>query len=275
MAVDGHFHIQCVRAASQWSTRRLTQSDLGSFVVDLTTAWTNETIVPVGGRPLSNPTAMRPSRQPLLYYDAVHDVVYRWAGWPYDQSLLGPDQNFPEGDDFPTTLWSFEAGSNTIDWKQGANVSTNASSSVSNGPFAAAVAYSNSTYFSLGGNIGLANVRNMTVLPGLVTQDFETQTWSNASFELYAQTQFRTQARAVFVSIFGTEGYLVVVGGENPVTETSWYATGYAMADMADITLYDVGTGVWYRQTATGDVPPPRSEFCVAGAASSAGTFEL
>lgn len=243
---------------------QLMQTEPGTYVVDLTAPWTNETVVPVGGQPTVSPSNMRPSRQPLLYYDAIHSTVHRWAGWPYD------------GDDYPTTLWSFPAVSGTVDWTQGANVSSNASSSVSSGPFAAAIAYSNTTYFNLGGNIKATNAEaDMTVLPGLVMQDFDTQTWSNISFELYAQTQFRTEARAAYVPNFGSKGYLVAVGGENPVTEASIYETGYEMADMTDITLYDVATGDWYQQTATGDVPPPRSEFCAVGAASQEDTFEL
>jgi hypothetical protein len=34
---------------------------------------------------------------------------------------------------------------------------------------------------------------------------------------------------------------------------------------MSNITVYDVHSDTWYYQTATGDVPPPRSEFCAAG----------
>ncbi|KAK4496356.1 hypothetical protein PRZ48_012336 [Zasmidium cellare] len=242
---------------------QLMKAEPGTFVVDLTTSWTNETVVPVGGQSIDPPTGMVGSRQPLLFYDAVHNTVNRWGGWPY------------RGDDYPSTIWSFEASSGSVDWQQGTNVSDE-STAISTGPFAAAVAYSNTTYFSLGGNIKANNTgTDITVLPGLVAQDFDTQTWSNVSFELYAQTQFRTHARAAYIPNFGTEGYLVTLGGESTVTEAGVYTGGNALADMADITLYDVAAGTWYQQTATGVVPPPRSAFCAVGAASVDNTFEL
>lgn len=206
---------------------------------------------------------MRASRQPLIFYNAMQNTVNRWGGWPYD------------GDDYPSTLWSFELNSGSVDWKRGANASANASGVVS-GPFAAAVAYSNETFFSFGGDVKAKNPEpDMTVLSGLVMQDFSSQTWSNVSFEIYAQTQYRTHARAAFAENFGEAGYLIAVGGENPVTEESVYQTGNAMADMAEITLYDVASGAWYQQKATGEIPPPRSEFCAVGVASRSDTFEL
>lgn len=45
---------------------------------------------------------------------------------------------------------------------------------------------------------------------------------------------------------------------------------------MSVITMYDIASGTWYTQTATGDIPPPRSEFCAVGAAGNNGSsFEL
>lgn len=49
----------------------------------------------------------------------------------------------------------------------------------------------------------------------------------------------------------------------------SIYETGNAMADMSVITLYDVASETWFTQEAPGDIPPPRSEVCAVGAASS------
>ncbi|KIW94417.1 uncharacterized protein Z519_04393 [Cladophialophora bantiana CBS 173.52] len=48
------------------------------------------------------------------------------------------------------------------------------------------------------------------------------------------------------------------------------------MRDMAEIVLYDVSAKKWYIQRATGDIPPPRTEFFTVGKASSDGkTYEV
>ncbi|EXJ93853.1 hypothetical protein A1O1_02246 [Capronia coronata CBS 617.96] len=212
---------------------------------------------------------MRLVRQPILFYDKPNNVVRRYGGWPY-----GPV-------DFDSEVWSFEAGSTVVNWVNNTSgdidPATNGLSLDSQGPFASANAFSDSTFFNLGGNIiDPDSLPNMTVLSGLVTQDFSSTTWSNQSTDLADQSGFRTQARAVHAPNFGDGGFLVVVGGEAPPTEASVYETGSAMVDMSVITLYDIATATWFTQEATGDVPPPRSEFCAVGAASSDGRyFEL
>ncbi|EXJ91966.1 hypothetical protein A1O3_00516 [Capronia epimyces CBS 606.96] len=208
-------------------------------------------------------------RQPLLFYDKPNNVVRRYGGWPY------------EAVDFDSEVWSFEPGSSVINWVNNTagdvTPTNNGLSLDSQGPFASANAFSDSTFFSLGGNImAPGDFPNMTVMAGLVTQDFASTTWSNKSAELPTQSKFRTEARAVHVPNFGEEGFLVVVGGEAPPTEVSVYETGFAMVDMSVITLYDIANDTWFTQEATGDIPPPRSEFCAVGTPSSDGQyFEL
>jgi hypothetical protein len=143
--------------------------------------------------------------------------------------------------------------------------------------FAAATTYTDSTFYSLGGNVvpAMAGLPNMNVLQGLVSQDFSSTKWSNATTNIPNQNQYRTQAKAVHVTNFGDKGYIVYVGGESPPVEASLYESGTYMVDMATITLYDITSGTWFTQTATGDIPPPRSEFCAVGAASADGLFEM
>lgn len=201
-------------------------------------------------------------RQPLLFYDKARKKISQYGGWPYETTA------------FPSELWSFPAGSSAVDFKNETSPSTDGLSSSSPGPFAAAVAYTDSMFYSLGGNIVAPNaLPDMTVLSGLVTRDFSAESWSNSTVNIPDQSKFRTQARAVFVPNFGGKGFFVVVGGEAPPTQDSSYETGTAMVDMSVITLYDIETGTWYTQTATGDIPPPRSEFCAVGSASSNGQY--
>jgi len=206
------------------------------------------------------------ARQPLLFYDAVHGTVNRYGGWPYDWDM-----------GYPSTVWSFVAGSAEMEWKQGSNASSRGLSEKSPGPFAAAHAHSDKTFFSLGGSFDPDAAQfPETVLSGLVAQDFAQGTWSNYSTTSGGQALHRTQARAVLSPNFGSDGFLIIIGGEAPPTESSAYNEGRSMVEMSAITLYDIANKVWFVQTAVGDVPPIRSEFCAVGSPSGDGkTFEL
>ena len=242
----------------------LTYPEPDTFVIDLTQSWTNQTLI--AANRTTQPPNMRAVRQPVLYYDAVNNMIRRYGGWPYSQ-----------GDDIstsmPSELWSFEAGSTTIEWTQNTDPSANGLPSDSLGPFAPAYAFSNSTLYCFGDVALLYDLPNMTVLSGLVTQDFSSQTWENNTAQIPNQSPFRTESRAVFVPNFGDQGFLLVVGGESPPTEASFYQEGDWMVDMSIITLYEIATEAWYTQRATGDIPPPRSVFCAVGSASSDGQY--
>lgn len=214
---------------------------------------------------------MRRVRQPILFYDETQNVIRRYGGWPYD----APSGSLPE--DMPSELWSFPAGTQNSDWVEDTSPTANGLSSTSPGPFAPAVAFSDSKFYAFGGNIiKLSALPNMTVLSGLVAQDFESGRWDNVTASIPNQSPYRTQAKAAFVPNFGDQGFIVTVGGESPETEESFYEEGKFMTDMSTITLYDIASGAWYTQTATGDIPPPRSEFCAVGATSTDGsTFEM
>ena len=209
-------------------------------------------------------TELQYVRQPLLFYDKPRNKISRYGGWPYEES------------DFPSILWSSDAGTNNVNWKNETPPATDGLSADSPGPFASAHAYTNTTFYNFGGNVVTPNaLPNMTVLSGLVTRNLVAEDWTNSTTNIPNQSQYRTQARMVHAPKFGTEGYLVVVGGESPPTEASFYETGSSLVDMATITLYDIGSGTWFTQTATGEVPPPRSEFCAVGSTSTDGYFEL
>lgn len=213
---------------------------------------------------------MRTLRQPQLYYDKAENMIRRYGGWPYagNESLAVA---------MPSEIWSTPAGVQSVNWTLDVSPANSGLSSDTLGPFAPATAFSDSKFYSFGGNVFKpAALPNMTVLSGLVMQDLASDRWENATASVPAQDPYRTQAKGLIVPNFGDQGYFVVVGGENPPTEESFYELGTFMADMSVITMYDIASGTWYSQKATGDIPPPRSEFCIVGAASSDGSsFEM
>ncbi|KAK5058536.1 hypothetical protein LTR84_010799 [Exophiala bonariae] len=247
----------------------LTIPELSTFIVDLTTSWTNQSVLPTSTA--LEPDTMRRVRQPILFYDATQNVIRRYGGWPYD----APNGALP--DDMPSELWSFPAGTKDSNWVVDTSPIANGLSSSSPGPFAPAIAFSESAFYAFGGNVFKpAALPNMTVLSGVVTQDFSSQRWDNVTTNIPNQSQYRTQAKSVFVPNFGDKGFIVTVGGESPETEESFYEEAKFMTDMSTITLYDIASDTWYTQTATGEIPPPRSEFCAVGVNSSDGSsFEM
>lgn len=142
-----------------------------------------------------------------------------------------------------------------------------------NPTFGSAFTASNENFYSLGGvQSGVTN----TSLAGLLTYTSNTNTWNNLSSAGATPSGFSVQAEAVFMPNFGNAGLLAILGGDSPSNQTYVYEEGVALVQMDNITIYDPDTGIWYHQTATGQIPPPRSEYCAIGAApADNGTFEM
>jgi len=63
----------------------------------------------------------------------------------------------------------------------------------------------------------------------------------------------------IYVANWGNRGILIAVGG----------------SDMQTVHVYDIDKERWYDQTATGDLPETRQDFCIAGAPSNNHTYEI
>ncbi|OAG35070.1 hypothetical protein AYO21_10743 [Fonsecaea monophora] len=239
------------------------QSFWPTISVDLSQSWTNVTVYIANN---SEPDPDMPHRRwPATWYDDATGKVYRYGGWGYNST------------DWTTDLWSYKPGGRTIYWSQEVSPVTNGLSFGSNAPFSSAWTVGNSKLYSLGGAISNGAIRDPNfIVPGLVTRDSSTGRWSNSTTNIPDSSPYFTQAKAEFASNFGQEGFMVVVGGANPSRQAFEFQQETSLRDMADIILYDVSTGEWYVQRATGDIPPPRTQFCTVGKASSDGkTYEL
>ncbi|KIW26325.1 hypothetical protein, variant [Cladophialophora immunda] len=204
-------------------------------------------------------------RAPATWYDESTGRVYRYGGWAYNST------------DWTADLWSYQPGGLTIYWSEEVTPATDGLSYGSNAPWASAWAVGNSTLYSLGGSISNGeSVYPNTIVSGLVEHYPSSETWSNSTTDIPNSSPYFNQAKAEFASNFGQEGFVVVVGGTNPSEQAFTFEQDTSLRDMADIVLYDVSTKKWYVQRATGDIPPPRTEFCTVGKASSDGkTYEL
>jgi hypothetical protein len=104
---------------------------------------------------------------------------------------------------------------------------------------------------------------------GLTTFDFQKTSWSNDSSFGYSSNGYGVLGEAQFTPIFGQEGVLVVLGGSIPSNQTFQYDTGLDLVDMSHVSLYDVSSGHWHVQTASGDIPSPRTQFCMTGVSAA------
>lgn len=218
------------------------------------------TIATVNARNISKPAAMTAVRRPTLWFDPRSNLVMERGGWAYN-----PDASY--------FLWSF-----TPDGKGGAEWSLDQSSSAAqqlSATFGSAFTASTTSFYSLGGAIpGALNTTSAPPNPygfaaseGLISYDFVSSSWINSSSFGGTQAGYSVQGQAVVMPDFGKAGLLAFLGGDSPPNQTYEYEVGAALIDMSNITIYDIDSNTWYYQTATGSVPPPRSEFCAVGLA--------
>ena len=123
------------------------------------------------------------------------------------------------------------------------------------------MAYGPDNAFVLGGNDPFNNV----LIPGLVEYSFGNRSWSNSSASGYSRHGTVQNGAMHYVPPFGPGGLFVVLGGENSTD----------LKDFGTVSVYDPVSQTWFNQTTTGNMPNPKKEFCVAGIASTVGTYEM
>lgn len=75
---------------------------------------------------------------------------------------------------------------------------------------------------------------------------------------------FSVQGQAVYVPVFGKEGVIIFIGGDAP-TSHDWFP-GSSSVSMTEITIFDIYSGKYYSQQATGpEIPIQRGLFCAVG----------
>ncbi|KAL8860880.1 MAG: hypothetical protein Q9178_002635 [Gyalolechia marmorata] len=107
-----------------------------------------------------------------------------------------------------------------------------------------------------------------TLQPGLLQYDMRARRFTNSSATSFSTNGTGLQGQMHFIPSFGPNGLFLILGGDKFSNVTNKYS-------FAEIKLYDAATHRWYNQTASGNVPRGRQDFCVAGVNSTEGTYEL
>jgi hypothetical protein len=240
--------------------------DQGTVWVDLSESWSNATLVFHWSIPPVDLIVVRPN----MWYNPDDDRVYMWGGWPYNYS-------------YSSNLWSFTPWSNkSVEWEIAPSPAINGLGEGAIAPFGGAFVASNRAFYSLGG-VNASNAYGSApeqeddslAVQGLVEYDFASGSWNNDSTTDATQSGYTIQASAALAPNFGKAGFLVFIGGAIPNTQTFIFEGNAQLASMSVITLYDLESKTWYHQSATGDTPPGRVEFCSVGAASREDSFEM
>lgn len=184
----------------------------------------------------------------------------------------GLSSGFGDAAEQPQGLWSFQPGSDDTDgtWT---NFNDTADDSFATGkrPFGAPVASGNGSAFLLGG-LDIFGKYHVPV-SGLLSYNFSTQTVTNTTVS--ASTDgFLQMGSMQYVPNFGSAGVLVSAGGNHGYIKSSGeWASNWQAFDTVQV--LDIASGTWYDQVTTGNVPPFRMQYCMAGAASSNRTYEI
>jgi hypothetical protein len=146
-------------------------------------------------------------------------------------------------------------------------------------PIDAFFASANGVGYILGGYVSaysvpaLANGSNPEAIPGLTSYDMSSNVWANESTSLVSPNGLGTAGQLIYVSMFGKLGVLVSLGGSYFPEPSS--DDGSRTLPFSEIAIYDIESGNWFQQVASGQVPPWRLNFCAAGVEGNNGTYEI
>ncbi|KAL8847654.1 MAG: hypothetical protein Q9221_007296 [Calogaya cf. arnoldii] len=229
--------------------------------IDLSQDWVNATVVlqstnkPPGAPQLSFPS---------LWWDERDGVFYSGA--------TGRTSFFSSPEPPPLSLWSFKPdGTGSGAWAQVLPATDEA--------LVNAIRTTYGYQASTGGKAlvlgGVATSKTSPenedlsrdiLQPGLLEFDMRTRRFTNSSAADFNVNGTGIHGQMHFVPSFGPDGLFLILGGNN----NSDHQYGFEQ-----ITLYDAASHRFYNQSATGNVPRGRQDFCVAGVNSTEGTYEI
>lgn len=100
-----------------------------------------------------------------------------------------------------------------------------------------------------------------------------TGTFTNSSAAGYNFNGTAERGVLHYVPSFGPEGIYVLLGGDTSRLDS--YNAGQNLQSFANLTIFDPASGKFYNQTATGNIPEGRIEFCATGINSTNQTYEM
>jgi hypothetical protein len=226
--------------------------------IDLSSSWTTSSVAVYS---FSKSSGIQNVRDGALWWDSKTSSVISFGGEPYTGIPLYIWALTPDGNGSGT--WSEMYGPGGPLWQHYVR------------PEYGLVAASSTTGYFMGGMVTFWPQDMYYAIEGLVEFSFGNSTWSNSStVGQYSGSGFGLFGGAQVISSFGKAGVLIIVGGMVP--DSPWVISSASLRPMSNVTVYDIASGNWYSQTATGDVPVSRQNFCMTGAQGTNGsTYEM
>ncbi|QQK44895.1 Galactose oxidase/kelch, beta-propeller [Penicillium digitatum] len=175
---------------------------------------------------------------------------------------------------------AYQYGAYRSSWAPGWNqeyLSTNVTRYITNGAAASAPRENLGFYFSGmrapdWGDFNLNQLQSNQTADTLITLDMSSMSngkWKNSTLPSYVPA--RSNAELVWVPV-SESGVLVAIGGvvepiqffrnrKSNLTRTE-ESKRISPTFMETVSVFDVGSGTWYLQNTTGDIPPQLTEFC-------------
>ena len=168
----------------------------------------------------------------------------------------------------PPSLWYFKPdGAGSGSWNEKL-VATDARLSDLKRSDGAYVASGGSTALMLGGQVTDQTdpeTTNTYQIPGIVEFNMTTQEFTNSSLAGFTFNGTGIFGRMHYVPSFGPEGLFLIMGGLDNGT----------LFNFTNIWVYEAVSKKLYRQTATGNPPDGRVDFCLAGINSTEESYEM
>lgn len=254
----------CAPFCPDAQTRLIEDTASSTLSIDLSQDWVNATVV--------LQSTNKPPRAPLLSYPSMwwdeRDKLF-YSGATGRTSIFATPDDPP-----PLSLWSFKPdGTGSGTWAEVIPAGDAIWENLTRTTYGYQASDGN-TALVLGGvttsqtSPETKDISRDTLQPGLLQFDMRTQRFTNSSATSFNADGTGSQGQMHFVPSFGPNGLFLMLGGDNASGLTTKYS-------FAEIKLYDAATQLWYNQTATGNVPRGRQEFCVAGVNSTEGTYEM
>lgn len=176
-------------------------------------------------------------------------------------------------------LWSFALdGQGGGNWSAVSAATTEIKKSLTR-PYQGLSTWGGESAFTIGGFINdltspaTVNYTGNRPIPGIVKYNMTSGTFTNSSAAGYNHNGTAERGVLHYVPSFGPEGIYVLLGGD--ISGYQGYSPGSDLQSFSQITIFDPSTGNFYNQTATGNIPEGRIEFCATGINSTNQTYEM
>ncbi|KAK3994750.1 hypothetical protein QBC44DRAFT_367269 [Cladorrhinum sp. PSN332] len=226
--------------------------------IDLRKDFTNDS---VALRSTTKPAETPSLKNGGIWVDHNNSILY--TGFAGTESSFGDDIKYPQG------LWSFTPDGTGGGFWENLNKTADPSFVDLPRPYMGQVASGNGLGFFLGGFVGNESGK-YTALSSLTTYNLASHELTNLTVTGVSNRGLEQMGGMIYIPNFGNQGILVNMGGDQD---------GRVEADdlisFRRIQVYDPENQRWFEQKATGEIPQPRKEFCITGAASTNRTYEI